>query len=57
MQFTTVSSKENDYDMYLKSEKLIQSNQEHENNVSQLFGIGKNMFLASLSLTNAVTAI
>ena len=25
MQFTTVKSKENDYDIYLKSEKLVQS--------------------------------
>ena len=37
MQFTTVRSKENDYDIYLKSEKLVHSNQEHETNVSQLF--------------------
>ena len=32
MQFTTVSSKEKDYDIYLKSEKLVQSQQEHEKN-------------------------
>ena len=37
MQFTTVRSKEKDYDLYLKSEKLVHSNQEHEKNVSQLF--------------------
>ena len=43
MQFTTVRSKEKDYDMYLKSEKLVHSNQEHETNVSQLFGIGKKL--------------
>ena len=43
MQFTTVRSKEKDYDMYLKSEKLVHSNQEHEKNVSQLFGIGKKL--------------
>ena len=30
MQFTTVRSKEKDYDIYLKSEKLVHSNQEHE---------------------------
>ena len=30
MQFTTVKSKENDYDIYLKSEKLVHSHQEHE---------------------------
>ena len=45
MQFTTVKSKEIDYDMYLKSEKLVHRNQENEKNVSQLFGIGKNCFL------------
>ena len=57
MYFTTVRSKEKDYDIYLKSENLIHSNQEHEINVSQLFGIGKNWFLAISSLTNTVTAI
>ena len=36
MQFTTVRSKEKDYDIYLKSEKLVNSQQEHEKNVSQL---------------------
>ena len=30
MQFTTVRSKEKDYDIYLKSEKLVNSQQEHE---------------------------
>ena len=34
MQFTTVRSKEKDYDIYLKSEKLVHSQQEHEKNVS-----------------------
>ena len=57
MQFTTVRSKENDYDIYLKSEKLVHSLQEHEKNVSQLFGNGKNWFLAISSLTNSVAAI
>ena len=57
MQFTTVRSKENDYDIYLKSEKLVHSEQEHEKNVSQLFGGGKNWFLAISSLTNTVAAI
>ena len=42
MQFTTVRSKEKDYDMYLKPEKLVHSNQEHERNVSQVYGSGKN---------------
>ena len=44
-QFTTVRSKEKDYDIYLKSEKLVHNQQEHEKNVSQLFGRGKNWFL------------
>ena len=57
MQFTTVRSKEKDYDIYLKSEKLVHSQQEHEKNVSQLFGSGKNWFLSISSLTNTVAAI
>ena len=57
MQFTTVRSKEKDYDNYLKSEKLVHSQQEHEKNVSQLFGSGKNWFQAISSLTNTVAAI
>ena len=54
--FKTVRSKEKD-DIYLKSEKLVHSQQEHEKNVSQLFGSGKNWFLAISSLTNTVAAI
>ena len=57
MQFTTVMSKENDYDLYLKSEKLVHSQQEHEKNVSQLFASGKKWFIAISSLTNTVAAI
>ena len=57
MQFTTVSSKEKDYDIYLKSEKLVHSQLEYEKNDSQLFGRGKNWFLAISSLTNTVAAI
>ena len=57
MQFTTVRSKEKDYDTYLKSENLVHSQQEHEKNVSQLLGSGKNWFLAITSLTNTVAAI
>ena len=57
MQFTTVRSKEKDYDIYLKSEKLVQSNQEHEKIVSQLFGSAKHWILAISSLTNTVAAI
>ena len=57
MQFTTVRSKEKDYDIYLKSEKLIHSNQQHKKYVSQLFGSGKNWFLDISSLTNTLAAI
>ena len=57
MQVTTVRSKEKDYDIYLKSEKLVYSQKEHEKNVSQLFGSGKNWFLVISSLTNTVAAI
>ena len=37
MQLTTVRSKEKDYDIYLKLEKLVHSQSEDEKNVSQLF--------------------
>ena len=57
MQFTTVRSKEKDYYIYLKSEKLVHSHQEHVKNVSQLVESGKNLFLAISSLTNTVAAI
>ena len=57
MQFTTVRSKEKDYDIYFKSEKMVHSRQEHEKNVSQLFGSGKNWFLAISSLTHTVKTI
>ena len=57
MQFTTVRRKKKDYDIYLKSEKLVHSQYQHEKNVSQLFGSGKNLFVALLSLTNTVAAI
>ena len=57
MQFTTVWSKEKDYYIYLKSEKRVHSNQEHEKNACQLFGSGKKWFLAISSQTNTVAAI
>ena len=57
MQFTTVRSKEKDYDSYLKLDKLVNSQQEHEKNVSHLFRRGKNWFLAISSLTNYVAVI
>ena len=57
MSFTTVRSKEKDYDIYLKSEKLVHSQQEHDKNVSQLIEGGKNQFLVISTLTNIVAAI
>ena len=57
MSFTTVRSKEKYYDIYLKSEKLVHSQQEHDKNVSQLFEGGKNWFLVISTLTNIVAAI
>ena len=56
MQFTTVRSKEKDYDIYLKSENLVHSQQEHEKFFSQLFGSGKTGSYIS-SMTNTVAAI
>ena len=57
MQFTNVRSKEKDNDIYLKSEKLVHSQYEHEKNVSQLFVSEKNWLQAISSLTNTVAAI
>ena len=57
MQFTTVRSKEKDYYIYLKSKKLVHSNQEHKKIACQLFGSGKEWFLSISSLTNTVADI
>ena len=57
MQFTTVRCKKKDYDIYLKSEKLVHSQQEHEKKISQLFGSEKNWFLPISCLINIVAAI
>ena len=57
MQFTTVRSKEKDYDIYLKSEKLVHSQQEHEKSFRAICISGKKWFLAISSLTNTVAAI
>ena len=57
MQFTTVRSKKKDYDIYLKSEKLVHSQQEHEKLFPNYLGVEKNWFLAIWSLTNTVAAI
>ena len=57
MQFTPVRSKEKDYYISLESEKLVHSNQEREKNACQLFGSGKNWFLAISNLSNTDAAI
>ena len=57
MQLTTVKSKEKDYDIYLKTEKLVHSQQEQEKFFSKLFGSVKKLFLSISSLTNTVAAI
>ena len=57
MQFTTVWSKEKAYEIYLKSEKLVHSQQEHEKMFPRYLEVEKNWFLAISSLTNAVAAI
>ena len=41
MQYTTVRSKEKDYDIYLKTEKLVHSQQEHEKNVPSYLELEK----------------
>ena len=56
-EFTSVRNKEKDYDIYLKSEKLVHIQYQHEKNVSHLIGSGKKWFLAISSLTNTVAAI
>ena len=48
---------EKDYDIYLKSVKMVHSQQEHEKNLPQLFGCGKISFLAISTLINTVAAI
>ena len=57
MQFTTVRSKEKDYDIYLKFRKTGSQPVGARKNVSQLFGSVKNWFLTISSLTNTVAAI
>ena len=57
MQFITFRREEKDYDISLKSEKLVHSQQEHETNVSQLFGSAKIRFLAISNLTHIVASI
>ena len=57
MQFTTVRSKEKDYDIYLKSEKLVHGQLEHEKMFPSYLEVEKNWFLAISSLTNTVAAI
>ena len=57
MQFTTVRSKEKDYDIYLKSEKLVHSQQEHEKKCFPAIQKWKKLFPSFSSMTNTVAAI
>ena len=57
MQFTSVRSKEKDYDINLKSGKTGSQPVGTRKNVSEPFGSGKNWFLAISSLTNTAAAI
>ena len=41
MMFTTVRRKEKDYNIYLKSEKLVHSQQEHEKMFPSYLEVGK----------------
>ena len=43
MQFTTVRGKEKDYEIYLMSEKLVKSQQEHENKCFPAIWMWKKM--------------
>ena len=57
MQFTTVRIKERDYDNYLKSEKLVQSQQEHEKMFSSYLEVEKTGSQLFRDLTNTVAAL
>ena len=60
MMFTTVRSKEKDYNIYLKSKKLVHSQQEHDKNVFKLFGAiwkWEKLVPSYFDLTNTVAAI
>ena len=53
MQLTTVRNKEKDYDIYLKSEKLVHSQQEHEKKFPSYLEVektGSQLFRASQTL-------
>ena len=53
MQFTTVRCKEKDYDIYLKSEKLVHSQQEYEKMFPSYLEVeksGSQLFRASQTL-------
>ena len=57
MQFTSVRSKEKDYDIYLKSKNRFTASRSTKKMFCQLFGSAKHWFLAISSLTNTVAAI
>ena len=53
MQFTTVRNKEKDYDIYVKAEKLVHSQQEHEKIFPSYLEVektGSQLFRASQTL-------
>ena len=57
MQFTTVRSKENDYDIYLKSVKTGSQRVDARKKCFPTIWRWKNWFLAISSLTNTVAAV
>ena len=57
MLFTTVRSKEKDYDIYLKSEKQVHSQQEHEKMFPSYLEVQKTGSQLFRNLTNTVAAI
>ena len=60
MQFTTVRSKEKDYDKYLKSEKMVHSSQEHEKHFTTYLGVektGSQLFRACKTLSQVFVEI
>ena len=57
MQLTNVRSKEKDYDIYLKSEKPVHSQQEHEKIVSRFIWKWKKLVLSYFEPENTFAAI
>ena len=57
MEFTTVRSKEKDYNIYLKSEKQVPASRSTKKMFPSYLEVEKYWFLAISSLTNTVAAI